>query len=201
MIVPGGQYQGKTLAQLAQPAFVGLGDSTTVGIGGIDYITQFADLPNGLHFRTVNLGEGGRTAAEWLSDFASQASQYTRAISGINTTFAVWLGINDLLYGATDTAIMSSLNGIWSAVTGSGCGIIKMNLMPSTQYTTQQNSYRLSVNSQIAASGGIVIDVASVLNNPSAQPPFDSDGLHLVTAGYGTVAALVNAVVPTPPYS
>jgi lysophospholipase L1-like esterase len=193
---------GNTIPIDAKTRLVFEGDSMTLGTNPaaqVSYPSQVSDLfvPRPGWF---NLGTDGDTMNNIL---ATQGADADWLYGGTTkNVLCLWIGSNDILTGGRSAAdIWADIKTYCAARKVTGWKTIVLTLTPKiyTGWDASHDAIQATLNASILggdASIDVVADVASiaVLANP-ANATYYQDGLHLTTAGYAAVAALVAPLI------
>lgn len=176
------------------------GDSLTDGHGvgaGNDYPAQMHALLGGAPvWWKVNLGVGGQTIQQMETDAATQIDP-TYNTNRIKNILSAWGGTNDIIFGADDTTTYNRIVTYCTNRRAAGWKVVISDIIARGNFTAQMNTYKASVNSQIAANwttfadAFVQLSADSRLQNPNDTTYYDADTVHLTTTGYGVVASLI----------
>ena len=191
---------GRTVYPTTGSPIAWMGDSIPLGTQAAPNRPPYALqrlLSNG---KTVyNLGIGGHTAAQCLSDWRDHVQSKGYA------TVVVHCGVNSINGSVSAVATMADLTTLYDEIRASGAKLIIGNLLPWSNFATwnaAKQTETLALNTLIATYGSTysvsVIDVYTALGTGTAlAAAYDSgDGLHLNSAGASAYAALVQTEAP-----
>ena len=207
--------QERALSQDASFNVVFDGDSLTFGYqsafsGGNapverHYPTQLAN-PSWRHVAGRNIGVAGQTLAQCNSNFATRgAIQYDNTNYPGKNYVVIWGGTNDIYVDAqTGAQAFARLQTYAATVKAAGFKVIACNMISRGQFNSTQEGYRQDFNAAFAADsttfdgGRVFLDSQPGIGGVGAYSNatyFDTDQIHLTTAGYGIVAAAVRSVL------
>jgi lysophospholipase L1-like esterase len=182
------------------------GDSITNGYGlsspsTQNWASQFvASNPS---YKLINMGVTSQTCATILTNYpTTQGLQYSTLQS--KNIYWLWCGTNDINYGATDTALETTVQSIAVAAHAAGVKIGFASIIARNGFSTGQESYRQAFNTWARANWATYFDEFSDLGNdstigcPTGSPSvcygnttyFQGDGIHLTATGATYVASL-----------
>jgi lysophospholipase L1-like esterase len=195
MVAAAGRVSGIT-------TYVYPGDSLTNGFGGTSYITRLRGL-SGMGGRHVAQALNGQTAAAIDASYVTQMqSLRPDAVYSPTGWVLPWLGTNDLGGGATDTAVLASLQSIWDKAIADGFSAGRFTILPRADAAWLANpsfeTRRLALNASIrsnSTAGTRLFDVAAIsqLSDPNNATYYNADKLHLTQDGYDLVADFVQS--------
>jgi lysophospholipase L1-like esterase len=169
------------------------GNSLTAGVGTTPYPAQ---LESAIARPCINKGEPGWTTPQLTARFDATIPllfrpQYRRSVA------VLWEGTNDIILnnvsGATAWANMVAWIDKYKYFQ---CPFILMNIIARGNFTagnrTAANDFNalMAANWQNIGAAGLC-DVASVFTNYADLTKYNADQIHLITAGYATVATMV----------
>ncbi len=177
------------------------GDSLTNGHDVLQseaYPYQFSQLLSIGQYDVANTGVAGKTTADLISDL----SNYTFLIRpGVSNTAIIWIGTNDNANGDSAATIYGNLTTLVSNTRAAGFSkivvmpMIPRNWMGSSGSDVVRNSFNSLLESGLAGADKYIpiinnanFDVDSSYLNSNI---YESDGIHLKTAGYEIVAQIV----------
>ena len=188
------------LLAFANPAAAGkkvllVGDSLSMGYSPVlrnnDKNNSYtAQVTSGMQAKTMN----------------SKFNDYLKCGGGGFQTVVIWAGVNDIYSGVSTDKVVSSIQSIVSKAKKAGAGnVIVVNISPSGAYkksTDKIKQQTKDVNSKLNGVGATkVVDAYSVLGDPK-KPGYlanPSDGLHLNSKGYSTIAKAIKTAVDSLP--
>lgn len=181
------------------------GDSLSSGVGSSrsmadSYIVQWAKLHGAFPAFWAHSGDASIT---WTEDTPRKWFLYGMDVAAPDAMIYA-MGSNEVYGGASPTAevmkqrVTDTVAMIRAKLTPNVYGAL---IMPRTSYPDE--TLRRAVNAWYPTSGLFrqVIDFASAVSNDDDNliPAYDSDGIHLTTAGYAAVAAAIPAsIIPAP---
>jgi lysophospholipase L1-like esterase len=143
-------------------------------------------------------GLGGDTAQLMVGEYASQAGSVT-INQGQEAYFFLLAGTNDIGINATAAAtIYGYLSTIWAAARASGYKVAAFTIPPRGDFNATQNASRVELNRLILSDATLydyLVRADEVLTDPTNAEYFQSDQLHLTTAGNVLLAKAVAAAV------
>jgi lysophospholipase L1-like esterase len=171
-----------------------LGDSITLGTGGTPYPTQMVSLiPN----RILNKGVGGDTVSQMIARFNADV-----VAQGANTVVILG-GINDVMNTGTAVQVEADLATLYAAALAANIKVLACTITPDNNANSTQNAMIAAVNAWIktqASSNVTVLELAPLIADPqnptNILPAYNSDGVHLTTAGYSVFAQAVANSLP-----
>jgi lysophospholipase L1-like esterase len=185
------------------------GDSITAGYGLTtpvtqNWVAQFAAAnPT---YSTVNFGIVSTTAAQILSQFASSEAHQSSGLAYRNI-YWLWAGTNDIIGGATDTDVETTVIAIAAAAHAAGFRVGLSNIVARSSFSTGQEAYRQAFNTWTRANWTTYFDAFSdvggdanigCLTTPANcynSSYFQADHIHLSASGAALAAALNGAAI------
>lgn len=171
-----------------------LGDSTsawffTKPVDSWSYQYQhMVDPSSALH---MNVAINGYSASTLDGLYDSRVKPFRPLVNGVDEAdLFVWLGINDINGGATDTAVYASLKSIWAKAKRDGFTVHVSTLMPGTSYTAPMLTVRSAVNTSILGDASLYDSCfrADLFFPDPNDSTYYLDGFHLKTLGNSVLA-------------
>jgi len=189
---------------------VAIGDSITDGAGSsTDGYNRWTDILSSRILvepspkSVVNAGIAGNMAcsntASWGPGIVDRLDRDALAQTGVSHVI-VFAGTNDISFGnATGSAVITCLQNIINTVHSQGRKVIGATLIPRSNFTTTQESYRTQVNTWIRNNtGGYdgIIDFDAVVRDPDnaskIRSAYDSDGTHPNATGHAVMGYAID---------
>lgn len=182
------------------------GDSLTVGYPGASdasYPAQLGTLLTavGRAYPYSNRAASSETIVDMLASAETDAvdATYDAAVANIAV---LWSGTNDLFHTSDSAATIYANLTTWvQGRQAAGFRVIVLTPMPSDHvgvpgdYETRRVALNALINANSAGADAVVnLDADSRLTDP-ADATYFADRLHLTTAGYAVVAALVQPAI------
>lgn len=139
----------------------------------------------------VNVAINGYTAATLNTLYTNRVQPFRPGVNGVDTTdLFIWLGINDINTGSTDSATYTTLKALWAKAKKDGFTVHIGTLMPGTSYTPTMEGYRTALNTSMLSD----VSLYDTYFRPDLvfPDPNDStyylDGFHLKLLGNSIIA-------------
>lgn len=189
----------------ATPVVAVLGDSLSSGIGATlpvfdsmisQYMRAFGGLP-------VHYAASGDHMYSWGND---ATYKITRWDSLARPDALIWaLGSNDVFLGADLATLQSRFGQVLARMKSKVGAIYLASITPRTSVADgaaeqTRRSYNAWLKTQVPSVGRQLFDFVSPVSadDETLLPEFDSDGIHLKTAGYAAQARVVRPFVTAP---
>ena len=180
------------------------GDSMTYGSYASDWYHSY---PNQLRtinpsISVLNLGVGGQRIDTMLTNAPTVVDPLYMSTGVSKSIVICWGGSNDLaVFGRSDTDVYNDIASYCSGRQTTGFKVIVLTILPRTDCTAGEETYRQSVNTSIRANwatfADALVDVAADtrLDDFNDATYFYTDKIHLTDAGYAVVASLINTAI------
>ncbi len=207
-LAPDGKISGDTTAPVASQIVV-VGDSLTHGLFATDNLTDSppALIKNAMPsvWRTINLGISGKRLNEWLADYDSMvAPLYNPAFQ--KNILVIAAGTNDVYLGTNVESLSATAQAIVNKAKATGWSVVFCDIAPAYQWILTPDfgaivtPYNNFVANNLANTDAKVrfADSARLANpNPTTNPVYYYDALHLRSPGYAERANLTIAKINT----
>lgn len=195
-------WQGRPTV-FGRASSVFLGDSLTDGLGstgGNNYPNQTAALLVSNPIGVTKLGATGTTAQQWVDTYFDQYMNlnFTRVNRTLNQVGHLWLGTNDLYFGAAPSAIYANQKILTNRLRDLGFKVSTMTPLPRNNTGTPAGfeSGRQELRTLMLSDPSAFDYLIDIGNDPTIGQAgqwadttyYDVDKVHLNNAGYGVVA-------------
>lgn len=183
-----------------------IGDSTSAWLStkSTDSWTyQYTFLKKNSDARIYNVAVNGQNTTFFNTNYANFVQRYRPGVNGVDESYAyVWLGINDINGGSSDSTTYTALKTLWSSLKRDGFRVYANTLMPGTSYTGNKETYRVALTTSILSNTSLYDNVyrPDILFTDPNDSIFYLDGFHLTTLGNTVMANAVSADTVNVPY-
>jgi len=180
------------------------GDSITYGSYASDWYHSYPEQLRALNpkITTHQFGAGGQKIETMLANAATVVDPLYMATGVEKSVVVCWGGSNDIaVFSRTDTQTYNDIVSYCSGRQAAGFKVIILTIMPRTDCTGGEETYRQSVNTSIRANWAIFADALADVAADTRLDDFNdttyyySDKIHLIDAGYAAVAELINNAI------
>jgi lysophospholipase L1-like esterase len=145
--------------------------------------------------RIYNQALNGQSASYFNSNYDTLVYPFRPGINGVDKAdIYIWLGINDINGGATDSATYTSLKSIWAKARRDGFRVFVGTLMPGTSYNSTMEGYRTALNTSIVSDPSLYDSLfrPDRLLLDATDSAYYLDGFHLKMSGNKLISDMVN---------
>ena len=139
----------------------------------------------------VNLGINGYSASTLNGLYDTRVKPFRPGVNGVEQAdLNIWLGINDINTGSTDSQVYTTLKALWAKAKNDGFTVHVMTLMPGATYTVTTDGYRTALNTSILSDQSLYDTYlrADRLFPDKNDTTYYLDGYHLLTLGNTIIA-------------
>jgi lysophospholipase L1-like esterase len=190
----------------AKKNIVFIGDSTSAWLSSKStdsWTYQYSTLKKASDSRIYNTAVNGQSTGFFNTNYDDFVKRYRPGVNGVDESYAfVWLGINDINGGSSDSTTYTALKTLWASLKRDGFRVYANTLMPGTSYTGNKETYRVALTTSILSNTSLYDNVyrPDILFPDPNDSIFYLDGFHLQTLGNTVMANAVSADTVNVPY-